>query len=281
MTSNQHERQCRNCGADLQGRWCSHCGQKVIEEGDRRFGHLLAQFSHELLHIDGKLPRTLAALLLVPGKLSQTYLAGQRVRYISPVGLFLIISLVYFLAPAMSDFNLTLHDQYYMQPYSGMIQPLIDQRLTERGIEFEAYADRYDHATLNLAKLLVIIHLPLLALALLMLFPLRGLYLAEHFIVATHLFAFLLIMVTLVTQAGVLAWHLGRNLFDADWTAPLQRIWALIPLLIAGHWLLSLRRAYTLGWLRAIVTTLALLICLAVIHFIFRSLQFMVVFMLT
>lgn len=253
----------------------------MLSDRDRRFGHLLGQFAHELFHVDGKLPRTLAALLFQPGRPSEAYLSGQRVRFLSPIGLFLLVNLVYFIAPPMTDFNVTLHDQYQVQPYSGLIQPMIDRRLAEREIDFDAYADRYNQVSLTLARSLIILHLPLLALALFLLFPRRKTYFAEHFIVATHLFTALLLAVLILMPAAYLALWFGRAGFSADWTPVFRLIWKLTPILILLHWLLTLKRCYRIGWLRAVMTTLAMAAATVISHFIFRIVQFFAGFLIS
>lgn len=272
---------CSNCGAPLTGRWCSSCGQKVIEDRDRRFVHVLGQFAHELFHVNGKLPRTLGSLLIRPGQLSRAYLDGQRVRYISPIALFLIINLVYFLAPPMTDFNLGLDEQYHMQPYSSLAQVMVDQRLEHRQLTLAEYATTYNSRNLNLAKSLIVVHLPFLALALSLLVPRRELYLAEHFIVATHLFTFILVISLIMVLGGRIAYLLAESLLPAGWGNNLFVIWRMVPLAIVAHWLLSIREAYTLGWGRSALITLAMVLALVVTHFIFRLIQFMIVFAVT
>jgi hypothetical protein len=279
--ASEPDHHCSNCRRPLSGHWCAHCGQKVLADSDRRFGHLLGQFAHELFHVNGKLPRTLGALLFKPGQLSSAYLEGQRVRYVSPIALFLIINLVYFVSPPMTDFNLDLEDQYQMQPYSSLIQPLIDQRLTSRDIEFERYARSYESANLNLARSLIVVHLPLLALALMILFPRRRMYYAEHFIIATHLFSFLLVIVLVLPQAGFWLWRIAQHWLEIDPSTIFNVIRPLMILLIVSHWLMAVRRIHTIGWLRSSLTTIALLLALVISHFCFRAVQFLVVFGVT
>ncbi len=273
---------CSNCGAGLTGRWCSQCGQKRIEESDRRLGHLLGQFAHELFHIEGKLPRTLGALLFRPGTLSSAYLAGQRQRFISPVGLFLIINLVYFIAPPMTDFNLTLHEQTQMQPYSGLVEPLVQNRLEARDIELASYTSQYNQTGERIAKLLIILHLPLLALVLLTAFPRRPLYYAEHFVVATHLFSFLLVITLLAAATRLVVWYAGIALFDSQWQAMMRLIWNLTPFIAIVWWLLAIRKIYETGWARTVGVLLIWLIGVIVSHMlVYRPLQFLLVFSLT
>ncbi len=276
------EHACSNCGAPLSGRWCGQCGQKRIEEGDRRLGHLLGQFAHELFHIDGKLPRTLGSLLFKPGKLSSAYLSGQRQRYISPVGLFLIINLVYFIAPPMSDFNLSLHEQTQMQPYSGLVEPLVQRRLESRDIELASYTSQYNQTAERIAKLLIILHLPLLALVLLAAFPRQPLYYAEHFVVATHLFSLFLVIVLLAAGTRLGLWFMGATLFDAQWHTAIRLIWSLTPFVGIVLWLVAIRRIYPIGWARTLGVLLILLVGLIVSHMlIYRPIQFLLVFGLT
>lgn len=271
---------CGNCGAVLTGPWCAACGQKVLSDSDRRFGHLLGQFAHEAFHADGKLPRTLAALLFRPGALSIAYLNGQRLRYISPIGLFLMINLVYFLAPPMTDFNLSLADQINIQPYSGLIEPLVQARVESRQVELADYARAYGASTERLAKTLIILHLPLLALVLMLAFPRRPLYYAEHFVVATHLFSFLLLLALVAGPLRLALGHLATESFDA--MALFRLIWRLMPLVFMAWWLVALRRIYQTGWPRAGVTLVIWLIGLVVTHMlVYRPAQFLLVFAVT
>ena len=252
-----------------------------MSESDRRFGHVLGQFAHELLHVEGKLPRTLGALIFKPGLPSQAYLEGRRVVYLSPIGLFLLVNLLYFIAPPMTDFNVTLYDQYHMQPYSALIQPMIDARLDSRDIEFDVHAVQYNQINPNLARSLIILHLPLLALALKLMLIRRPTYFAEHFIVATHLFTFLL-LITLIhfPVTWFLIW-LRQSGFEFNSLVIYNTVWRAFPVFVLIHWLLSLRRCYRLGWLGAIATTLGMVIATVISHFIFRLVQFMAVFAMT
>lgn len=272
---------CANCGSALTGRWCGQCGQKSLREKDRRVSQLMAQFAHELLHVDGKLPRTLGALIFHPGRLSRAYLDGHRVRYLSPIGLFLLLNLLYFIAPPMSDFNLDLADQYDLQPYSSLIQPLIDARLERRVIDFDTYAQQYEQLNLNLARSMIILHLPMLALALWLLFPGQGRYYADHFIVATHLFTFLLLVALAMQPLLRLLLWAGAVGFGADWWSAIAVLWASMPLLIAIHWLFSIKRCHEIGWPRLLLSTMALMLATLISHFVFRLLQFLAVFAVT
>jgi hypothetical protein len=85
---------CENCGTPLQGHYCYACGQSV-HNPTRHFGHAIEEIFESFWHLDGRVFRSLRDLL-VPGRIAINYLAGQRARYIAPIRLFVILSLLTF-----------------------------------------------------------------------------------------------------------------------------------------------------------------------------------------
>ena len=57
---------------------------------------LLDDVTHEFLHFDGKIFRTVKLLFTKPGFLTQAYFEGRRARYVSPIRLYLVFSVIYF-----------------------------------------------------------------------------------------------------------------------------------------------------------------------------------------
>jgi hypothetical protein len=88
---------CENCGAQLQGHWCAQCGQPAIEYR-RSFRYVLADLLHEFLNWDSKFFATIALLILKPWRLTNEFLAGHRVRYVNPLRLYLLASILFFFA---------------------------------------------------------------------------------------------------------------------------------------------------------------------------------------
>ena len=86
---------CQNCGTPLLGPHCYACGQPV-HGLVRRFSTVLGDFLDSVLNIDSRIFHTLWPLLARPGYLSREYFAGHRVRYVSPVRLFVFLSIVTF-----------------------------------------------------------------------------------------------------------------------------------------------------------------------------------------
>ena len=96
---------CLNCGAALHGSFCSTCGQRSVPP-DPTVAEVAGDAWQELSGYDGRIAATLRGLLR-PGYLTREYVAGRRARYLSPVRLYLIASVIYFVAasstpPSMS-----------------------------------------------------------------------------------------------------------------------------------------------------------------------------------
>jgi len=87
---------CDNCGAAVSGRYCAACGQRR-EAPVHSLWHFGGVALEDLTHADSRLWRTLGALLFRPGYLTREFLHGRRARYLPPVRLYLVISVVFFL----------------------------------------------------------------------------------------------------------------------------------------------------------------------------------------
>jgi hypothetical protein len=88
-------RRCENCGVPLQGEHCHACGQPT-KGLVRHFSSVLGDFFDTVFNIDSRVLRTIGPLLTKPGFLSLEYFAGRRVRYVTPMRLFLFLSLLAF-----------------------------------------------------------------------------------------------------------------------------------------------------------------------------------------
>ena len=87
---------CENCGAVLLGEHCYSCGQPT-KGLIRQFSDIIGDFLDTVLNIDARIFRTLGPLLVHPGRVSLEYFAGHRVRFVSPVRLFVFLSIATFL----------------------------------------------------------------------------------------------------------------------------------------------------------------------------------------
>ncbi len=304
---------CTNCDTPLVGDFCHACGQRRFVESDRRLGHLLHLFVGSVTDLDGRVWRTVRALLFHPGLLSREYFEGRRACWISPVSLFLAISVVYFLAPFHGG-DLTLQ---FNQQVSGRVRALasgpdeklsaeqlagmgqahtrfterwVDERVRARdaaarkasdgatGYSYRDYRVAYDAKADDVSKSLVILHVPFAALALMLVFARKHRFFAEHFVVALHFFSFAMIALEVVLQTSGLM-HL---LLPAAWYPPDWIFDWLMRVLLPAYAIIALHRAYGVGWLYAVAAAFAMLAVVVTVNlYFYRAVQFLVTFALT
>src|SRR4051794_2776826 len=87
---------CENCGAPLSGEFCSNCGQHAIDYR-RSIFRVLLDAADSFLNWDTKFLHTVNQLLIHPWQLTNDFNAGRRARYVHPLRLYLIASIVFFL----------------------------------------------------------------------------------------------------------------------------------------------------------------------------------------
>jgi hypothetical protein len=91
------DRPCLNCGDPTPGNFCRTCGQRKVEV-HVSLGRMLLEALDDQFSINSALPRTLGALLARPGHLTREYMSGRIARYIPPFRLYLVTSVLFFLA---------------------------------------------------------------------------------------------------------------------------------------------------------------------------------------
>lgn len=96
---------CQNCGVPLLGEHCYACGQPV-KGLVRHFSSIVGDFFDSVFNIDARVFRTLWPLFAKPGYLTKEYFEGHRIRFVSPVRLFVFLSIVtFFVAQFTLDFG--------------------------------------------------------------------------------------------------------------------------------------------------------------------------------
>ncbi|MEP7042150.1 MAG: DUF3667 domain-containing protein [Dokdonella sp.] len=306
---------CTNWGALLTGAFCQACGQKRFVESDRRFGHLLQQFLASATDVDGRVWRSVLALLFRPGLLSHEYFIGRRVRWLSPISLFLAINVVYFIAPVRgSDVALLFSQQVNGtiraqaadaqttpsaeqraatgQMHTRFTLPWVEARVRERneaalkasnGVSGYTFRDQriaYDAKADDVSKALVILHVPFTALVLMLIFVFarQRHYFAEHFVFALHFFAFLLASLQIVVHGYALL----KFALPAALLPPEALLDWLMRALLPTYAVLALRRAYLLGWLPSLAAAAVMLAGVVAFNlYVYRAVQFLVTIALT
>lgn len=96
MKKYRKETNCLNCGATVNGKFCSECGQENIETREPFWTFLFHSIGH-YFHFDSKFINSLTPLITEPGKLTLAHINGKRAAYFPPVTMYLFISLFFFL----------------------------------------------------------------------------------------------------------------------------------------------------------------------------------------
>lgn len=80
---------CKNCGADLNGPYCSQCGQKRID-GRITVKDMISQLFLTLTNVERGFLYTTRQLFVAPGKAIREYLSGATRKYYHPLRFFFI-----------------------------------------------------------------------------------------------------------------------------------------------------------------------------------------------
>jgi Protein of unknown function (DUF3667) len=279
---------CKNCEAVLVGRYCMNCGQ-AADVHMPSTGELIHEALEGLTHSDSRLWRTLLWLWFKPGRLTNEFFVGRRMRYLPPFRLYLIISLAFFLMLSFShsrveivslgnstvqasdskDLNCDNMVQFFGSVRNPR-NPAWDQRLNRACLEI-----RRDNGQ-NLQKAMfatlpkaMFVFLPLLAfLNMLLYWRPRHRY-AEHLLFFLHLQAFFFsmgILMILVDAAG----DLWPTLAGAS-----SAVQTLLGLSLPTYAVIAMRRVFNNSWPRTVFKALAL----SVIYLAVFTVAFTAVFM--
>jgi len=308
-----HCETCANCGTPLAGPYCHACGQKRLAPEERGLRHLAAQLFDALTDFDSRFWRSLRQLMFRPGQLSVDYLAGRRQRHMSPVAIFILANLLYFLFPAFSDFELSFAEQasgslrirmleergiltepvrqslenWNGQLHSPYTSRWVEERIAARdaarrardpthGYGVNDYAQAYDQRRGEISRLLIILHVPAIALVLWLLHLRHRLWFAEHFVVALHLFA------ALVFIAELLVLPLALALGAIGARAALPWMSSLAFLLTIAYFSRALQVVYRRHLVWSLLGALAVLAGMLAFSVIgYRTLQFLIIFAMT
>jgi rRNA maturation protein Nop10 len=266
-------RRCRNCGADAEDAYCPNCGQETTLALPT-VRSMLRDAAGRYVALDGRMWRTLFAILFRPGVLTREYFAGRRKPYIRPARLFLVLSIALFAllrfegkAPHFTDENASeaeraetaneiadAHDRFNIGPdldlhlnadTGSWLDPLrrrIDQfnALTRSGRENQLFA-----GILRYGPYAAFALLPLFALLFRILYigggcayPLRPRRYAAHVVFGAHnhAFAFLMLMLVVLVPNGAVRFALFT------WTIA-YLLWSM-KAVYGGRWSKVLARAF-------------------------------------
>lgn len=87
---------CLNCGDPTPGDYCRNCGQPKRKVAVS-LAAMISDVLEDQLVLNRTLPRSLLYLIVKPGFLTAEYVDGRIVRYVSPLRLYLVTSVLFFL----------------------------------------------------------------------------------------------------------------------------------------------------------------------------------------
>lgn len=190
---------CSNCGSAQVSIYCAECGERQPTRRDFTTTALVAEAASEFASVDGRLWRSVVALLSKPGFLTQEYFSGRRSRYMRPFSLFVLLNVVFF----------------FVQPYTGMFHYSYDQyvdtdgrrdRAQARRHELheseQAFAQHFDAALGDQKKSILLVAIPVFAIVLTALYVHADRSFVEHLVFAVHSYAFMVFYLLAVGTFG-------------------------------------------------------------------------------
>lgn len=203
---------CPSCGALVSSPYCPACGERRLAPRDLTLRGLLGQAWKAFSSLDGRLLRSVVALVAHPGRLTVAHATGKRLPYLGPFNLFLATNVLFFATQSLTHTNIfssTLDSHLHQQDWSALAQSLADARLAATHRTLSAYAPLFDQAALVNAKSLVILMVPPFAALLPLAFLRSRRPFVTHVVFATHLYAFLLLLFSAAMVVAAIEGGLG------------------------------------------------------------------------
>ena len=207
--------QCRNCQATLENAYCSSCGQRDVDL-ERPIWGLIGGVLRETFELDGRAAVTIKTLFRHPGKLTAEFLAGRRRAYTSPLRLYLVVSISFFVLVA------------WLARSGILLDPGQDPNF-DAAVQAGFLAD-------DLPRLMFVL-LPIFALLLKFVFPARLYF--DHLIFSLHLHSAAYVLFAALLPLEKLADH----------NVALLSLQGLVVAALVTYFVIALRRVYRPTWL--------------------------------
>ncbi len=277
----REEKNCLNCGHEVQENFCSRCGQENLELRDHFFpmvNHVVSDY----FHLDSKFPRSVVPLFLDPGFLTREYWEGRRARYIAPVRLFLFVTIVFMLfttyiynryddrvkdtminyEATVSGYDSTeifsMHDTTRVETRAGrkaiVTGKYLKDEYIEGVLEFNQVEVSLDFVFRNL-KYVTFLLLPVYALWFKLFYRRQRPYYVDHVIYVMHLQTFIYLITTGIFIAGLLWSPVFGFLLDAVLLALVTYLFFSLRFLYRQPWWKTLIKSLMAGGILFFMTT--------------------------
>jgi hypothetical protein len=251
---------CTNCGSAVVATYCAECGEKQPSRHDFSLRGLAADVFHDVTSVDGRLLRSLVALLTKPGLLTREWFEGRRGRYVKPFSLFVVLNVVFFVIQPHTQLLSYRYDNYvYGQSATSRDHfASVQQRRAKTGDTQQQFEARFNASLQDGKKSLLVFCIPVLALALTVLYAGRGRYFAEHLVFSIHTYAYFLVFMGAVVPflqfivlRGLVA--IGAPHHAVEWMLSDAGLTVVLAVVIGSYVYLALRRVYGDGPVAAAV----------------------------
>lgn len=264
---------CLNCGEPVSKNFCPTCGQSV-EDRRRSLLSLLGEFTSEFLSWDGRHLKT-SAKLWSPGRLTQLFFEGKRASFVPPVRIYFVTSLLFFLfvgfpvpdadgynvyvggeligrdAPSAGLPNIQLSGRTDRSQLGKTLAPLFQPQFEKlQAMPAQKLLDGFFAGLERTVPTTLIFFVPILALAIKLLYIRQPFFYVDHLVFALHFQSFLFVLLVLAHFANVS----GLARVSPGPVTYLVAFFILTPIYL----LLALRRVYGQGWWLASMKTAVL-----------------------
>ena len=191
--------------------------------------------------------------------------------------MFLISIVIYLLVPLLQGMNLPYegHMANNREMHIGYSARMARQKMVNKHITEATLAERFNHTSPKVAKLMLLLLLPLSALSLSLLFRKKRKYFFDHFILATEFNTFSHArffycpsgIIILLNSFGYFHIEYG----DSPFFLSIEAFWILMVLVR------SFKRFYGATYLEGFIKSLLFLFSFLIVLFIYRQITFIVV----
>lgn len=203
--------QCANCQHELNGPFCSQCGQPAR---NRRgpFLKMVSDITEDIFNFDSKFYKSILQLLFKPGYLTRQFIDGRRFSILPPVRMYLVVSILFFFIFQIPNIDVSDNNVYVGNVLLGHEEPIegkprialfsVDdnegaaakwfeetfadkKKAMQEGIP-QVTVDRIFNQLENLLPNALILFLPIFALVLKLLYFFKRVLYFDHLIFALH-----------------------------------------------------------------------------------------------
>lgn len=126
-------KECVNCGYVSDTPHCPNCGQKM-EVNRVSLKGIINEFLSKWIGFDTQFGRTIVGMIIKPGDVVNSYLAGNRTKYIGPLGFLVIMTALVILS--FDLFGIEVKD-FIESSQSSVVEMFDDEAASDRQKEFQ------------------------------------------------------------------------------------------------------------------------------------------------